>query len=379
MPNSQQNNQQIVLSNINGYMLRILLSYSIDGRFPEGWDSKDHEEYLRAHRLSLFLAVYCFDCCRLSENFRQKLQQDLLSRFSVCAKAYKSHVVCLAFLPSDSLDASAEALRHQLSSLFSSKGLQIKNACSVQGPTIMALPASYRNLHAQAASVALDSQARFNRLIRLYSLEEELNNRVFDLDADEVRRLLDEITKIILVTNAENHLNSAAYFCFLWRSVERAIFYRIGRRKTSMDKLLIDEEIFACKDAVEMSSAVHRYLLSYAHDVHLQNPDSYHKVIERTKDFIQEKYAEKLSLERVAREAGVSACYLSKLFKKEEGMNFKQYVIKVRMEKAKFLLGAGKMNIGEVARACGYAEAGYFCRIFRQYWGVLPKEFQTHT
>lgn len=372
-------NQQIVRSNIHGYMLRILLSYSINGQFPEGWNSQDHENYLHANHLSLYLSVFCFDGPALSESFRQALQQDLFNRFSVSAKAYKSHIVCLAFLSSDTLHASSEAMRQQLSSLFTSKGLHIKNACSALEPAIMALPASYRTLHAQAASVALDSQSRFNRLIRLYSLEEEINNRVFDMDSDEVRRLLDEVAKIITVSNAENHLNSAAYFCFLWRSVERAIFYRIGRRKTSVDKLLIDEEIFACKDAVEMSSAVHRYLLSYARDVHLQNPDSYHKVIERTKDYIQEKYAENLSLERVAREAGVSACYLSKLFKKEEGMNFKQYVIKVRMEKAKFLLGAGRMNIGEVARACGYSEASYFCRIFKQYWGMLPKEFQMHT
>lgn len=372
-------NQQIVRSNIHGYMLRILLSYSISGQFPEGWNSQDHENYLRANHLSLHLSVFSFDGAQLTEHFRQELQTDLMSRFSVCAKAYRSHIVCLSLLPSDNLETSSEALRQQLVSLFAAKRLHIKNACFALEPAIMALPASYRNLHAQAESVALDSQARFNRLIRLYSLEEELNNRVFDLDADEMRRLLDDMTKIISVSNAENHLNSAAYFCFLWRSVERAIFYRIGRRKTSVDKLLIDEEIFACKDAVEMSGAVHRYLLSYARDVHLQNPDSYHKVIERTKDYIQEKYAENLSLERVAREAGVSACYLSKLFKKEEGINFKQYVIKIRMEKAKFLLGEGKLNIGEVARACGYSEAGYFCRIFKQYWGMLPKEFQMHT
>jgi len=370
---------QIVRSNIQGYMLRILLSYCIDGQFPEGWNSQDHEDYLQANRLSLFLAVFSFDGSSSSENLRQELQQDLFIRFSVCAKAYKSHIVCLAFVPSDYLESSSDSLHQQLNSLFAAKGISIKNARFALEPTIMALPASYRNLHAQAESVALDSQARFNRLIRLYALEEELNNRVFDLDADEMRRLLDDMTKIISVSNAENHLNSAAYFCFLWRSVERAIFYRIGRRKTSVDKLLIDEEIFACKDAVEMSGAVHRYLLSYARDVHLQNPDSYHKVIERTKDYIQEKYAENLSLERVAREAGVSACYLSKLFKKEEGINFKQYVIKIRMEKAKFLLGEGKLNIGEVARACGYSEAGYFCRVFKQYWGVLPKEFQMHT
>lgn len=374
-----QNNQQTVRSNIHGYMLRILLTYSIDGQFPDGWNSEDHEQYLRANHLSLYLAVFSFDGPFLPETLRQQLQQDLSMRFSICSKAYKSHIVCLAFVPSDQIDAASESLHQQIGSLFTSKGLHIKNACSAQAPAILALPASYRNLHAQATSLAMDSQARFNRLIRLYALEEEINNRVFDMDADEVRRLLDEVAEIISLSNAENHLNSASYFCFLWRSVERAIFYRIGRRKTSADKLLIDEEIFACKDAVEMSTAVHRYLLSYARSVHLLNPDSYHKVIERTKDYIQEKYAENLSLESVAQEAGVSACYLSKLFKKEEGMNFKQYVIKVRMEKAKFLLGAGKMNISEVARACGYSDVSYFCKIFRKSWGMLPKEFQMHT
>ena len=71
-------NQQIVRSNIHGYMLRILLSYSISGQFPEGWNSQDHENYLRANHLSLHLSVFSFDGAQLTEHFRQELQTDLM-------------------------------------------------------------------------------------------------------------------------------------------------------------------------------------------------------------------------------------------------------------------------------------------------------------
>ena len=113
-----QANSQIVRSNIHGYMLRILLSYCIDGQFPEGWNSQDHEDYLQANRLSLYLSVFSFDSASPGESFRQALQQDLLLRFSVCAKAYKSHIVCLAFVPSDHLESAGESLHQQLNSLF---------------------------------------------------------------------------------------------------------------------------------------------------------------------------------------------------------------------------------------------------------------------
>ena len=372
-------NQQIVLSNIHGYIQRILLHYSISGQFPEGWHTQDYDAYLANSRQSSYLAVYCFNDAPLKHNTRLALEDELLKRFSVCAKAYKSHIVCLILIPADASETAVKTLHQQLFSLFSSKGLRIQGDCVSLNSSISALPEIYRKLYAQAAAVPMDSQARFSMLIKLYSLEDELSDSVFRVDSDEIRRILNSITQIVTTTNADNHINVFGYYCFLWRNLERIIFRRVGRRKTSVDKLLIDEELFACHDARDMADALHRYILSYARDLQLHNHDDYHKVIERTKDYIQEKYAENLSLERVARESGISACYLSKLFKKEVGMNFKQYVIKVRMEKAKFLLSIGKLNIGEVARACGYSEASYFCRMFKQYWGVLPKEFQMHT
>ena len=370
--------QQVVLSSLNRYMLRILLSYSISGQLPEGWSVQEIEDYLRSNRLSIHLAVFCFDAPIHSESARHAVQSDLLSRLCVCAKAYKSHIICMAFLPSDRFAAASAALRQQLFGRFGAMGLRVKNEAYSVETSPQTLPASYRKLYAQADAMLVDNQARFNRLIHLYSLEESLNNAVFEVDADEMRRILDEITDIVRGVNGNNHLNAVCYFSFLWRSIERTIFYRIGRRKTSADKLIIDEELYACKDVVSMSSAIHRYLLAYVRDVHLQNTDSYHKVIERTKDYIQERFAQPLSLEDAAREAGVSACHLSKLFKKEEGVSFKQYVTRVRMEKAKFLLSSGKLNIGEVARACGYSDPSYFCKLFKKHWGFLPKEFQLH-
>ena len=371
--------QQSVLSNVQGYIQRILLNYSISGQFPEGWSIADHDAFLRDNHLAVCLAVSCFDGGPLDHSLRQAMEQELLERFDVCSKAYQHHIVCLALLPLDTLDAVAQAAHQHLLSVFSSRGLHVSNYASALNPGVGALPETYRNLHAQAASVPMDSQARYSMLIHLYSLEDELNERIFDVDANEIRCILDEITQIIVTANADNRINALGYFCFLWRDVERAIFRRVGRRKTSADKLLIDEELFACRDAHDMEEAVLRYIIAYARDLQLQNHEDYHKLIERTKDFIHEKYNERLSLERVAAEAGVSACYLSKLFKKEVGVNFKQYVIRVRMEKAKLLLSIGRLNIGEVARACGYADPGYFCRMFRQYWGVLPKEFQPRT
>ena len=99
--------QQVVLSSLNRYMLRILLSYSISGQLPEGWSVQEIEDYLRSNRLSIHLAVFCFDAPIHSESARHAVQSDLLSRLCVCAKAYNSHIICMASCPPTALPRRA--------------------------------------------------------------------------------------------------------------------------------------------------------------------------------------------------------------------------------------------------------------------------------
>ena len=105
---------------------------------------------------------------------------------------------------------------------------------------------------------------------------------------------------------------------------------------------------------------------------------NYHRLIEMAKRIVIENCSGDVSLKNIARELGLSSFYFSKLFKKEEGMNYKDFVISVRMEKAKELIQEGKLNVNEVAIAVGYNNNTYFGKAFKNYFGITAKDMRLH-
>lgn len=99
------------------------------------------------------------------------------------------------------------------------------------------------------------------------------------------------------------------------------------------------------------------------------------QIIETVKDYIEENYQDDISLEDVAEYISFSKYYLSKLFKEVEGINYKDYLIKVRMEAAKEKLKKGE-EIKVVACEVGYSDRNYFSRAFKKYTGISPGKYQ---
>ncbi len=92
---------------------------------------------------------------------------------------------------------------------------------------------------------------------------------------------------------------------------------------------------------------------------------------------IVEKRLNACTLQNIAGELGVTASYLSRLFKEETGVNFQDYLLSHKMELAKRML-CGKVGYKnkEIAQALGYQDTQNFCRTFRRYWGKSPQRFK---
>ena len=70
--------------------------------------------------------------------------------------------------------------------------------------------------------------------------------------------------------------------------------------------------------------------------------------------------------------------YLRRLFQKKMGLTPLKYMTDLRMNKAKSMLTAAwtrEYSVAEVAENCGYADALYFSRVFKKYYGCSPSEF----
>ena len=67
--------------------------------------------------------------------------------------------------------------------------------------------------------------------------------------------------------------------------------------------------------------------------------------------------------------------YLSRLFKKEAGVNIFQYLADIRLKEAQRLLTQGGMSIREVAFKVGIEDPFYFTRMFKKQYGMSPTDY----
>ena len=96
----------------------------------------------------------------------------------------------------------------------------------------------------------------------------------------------------------------------------------------------------------------------------------------RARQFIEKYQAEPLSLGRVAQAANISRHYFSKMFKQATGINFIDYLSRIRVEKSKTLLLNPNSRISEAAFACGFQSMTNFNRVFRRIVGHSPTQFR---
>ncbi len=92
--------------------------------------------------------------------------------------------------------------------------------------------------------------------------------------------------------------------------------------------------------------------------------------------YINNNYSSKMTLDKVAQEACSSKYHFSREFKKSLGCSYKDYVNRVRIEKARELLKSSRMSITEAAFSVGYSDLTNFERIFKKIVGCTPKEYK---
>lgn len=92
--------------------------------------------------------------------------------------------------------------------------------------------------------------------------------------------------------------------------------------------------------------------------------------------YINNNYMSKITLDKVAKEACTSRHHFSREFKKSLGFTYKDYVNKLRIEKARELLKNSGISITEAAFSAGYPDLTNFERIFKKIEGCTPKEYK---
>ena len=88
--------------------------------------------------------------------------------------------------------------------------------------------------------------------------------------------------------------------------------------------------------------------------------------------YIEDNLSQNLSLADIAEVAGLSVSHFKSVFRESVGMPAHQYLIRRRVERAKSLLGEGKMSISQIACETGFAHQSHLARHMRRLLGVSP-------
>ncbi|NMG05619.1 AraC family transcriptional regulator [Brasilonema sp. UFV-L1] len=96
-------------------------------------------------------------------------------------------------------------------------------------------------------------------------------------------------------------------------------------------------------------------------------------------EYIHTHVDSEIKLTTLAQVAGISQYYFCQLFKQSLGITPYQYVLQLRVERAKQLLKNQKITICDVALACGFANQSHFTKHFRKLTGMTPKAYWKHS
>ena len=92
--------------------------------------------------------------------------------------------------------------------------------------------------------------------------------------------------------------------------------------------------------------------------------------------FMEQHYPESLTLADVAAHVGLSAEYLSRLFREETGVKFVVYLNNLRLKHALHLLETTNLKVYEIAEKVGYSNLSYFSTVFKKNFGQNPFDYK---
>jgi AraC-like DNA-binding protein/ligand-binding sensor protein len=127
---------------------------------------------------------------------------------------------------------------------------------------------------------------------------------------------------------------------------------------------------------VKLLAIFAQHLSIVSNQVLVQRENAEPLVITRAKEYIREHQTEDITLAQVARAVNTSTFYFCKMFKKVTGLNFTDYLSRVRTEKAKNLLLNPNLRVSEIAFEVGFQSLTHFNRVFKRIIGMSPTQYR---
>jgi AraC-like DNA-binding protein/ligand-binding sensor protein len=164
----------------------------------------------------------------------------------------------------------------------------------------------------------------------------------------------------------------------------KAILGRLAAWNIGVDRQAMERAYFATRvlakrqysSILRLISIFGQHLSSVSNQMVVKETLAETPAIAKARAFIAEKHGEELSLADVARAVNMSEFYFCKMFKKETGLTFINYLSRVRVETLKQLLLDPHKRVSEAAYEAGFQSLSQFNRVFRRIAGEAPSSYR---
>ena len=153
----------------------------------------------------------------------------------------------------------------------------------------------------------------------------------------------------------------------------------VGVDRNALEKAYFAGKIVTASQhdsTVKLLTIFAQHLAIVSNQVIIQQENAEMPVIKKAKEYIREHQAEKVSLGSVAKAVNMSAFYFCKMFKKAAGINFTDYLTRVRIERAQNLLLNPNLRISEIGFEVGFQSLTHFNRVFKKIAGQSPTDYR---
>ena len=159
----------------------------------------------------------------------------------------------------------------------------------------------------------------------------------------------------------------------------------LAERGIELDPRRLKEAYFATRivpqaqqdSALTLLKIFAQHLSILSNQVMVQQENAEPPVITKAKEYIRAHQTEELRLGQVAKAVNTSTFYFCKMFRKIAGVNFTDYLSRVRIEKSKEMLLNPNLRISEIAYEVGFQSLTHFNRVFKRIVGQAPTVYRT--
>lgn len=228
----------------------------------------------------------------------------------------------------------------------------------------------------EKAPRTIAGQVRFGTLHRVEPYRKRVLENIEILNMAAMETHVKEMLQEIAIVKIRMH--------HLFELVE-TLFYALkkeagkSQEKTDLGPLYVDwaVDLKACFTFAEASSLIQQRLIQGLSYLMTEKSSQGHVLIYQIKKIIELEYADSLDLNSLSKRVFLTPSYLSKLFKLETGTTIIEYLISVRMNKAKELLKEQtQLKTYQVGEMVGYKDPAYFNKQFKKVVGLTPKEYK---